>query len=241
MRGIAYRQCLLEKTENTRWRCCCQEFCIRQWHSLAGHNSRCFAKGPEGLLVHPGLYLWFAALSGVHGLHRAERSFDTWTEWAFLFSSLLGRHVQRHCAARMVWARQAPAAIHPVGLWCRVSWWSRWRWVPSTVLQAGCILAKRGLMVFSQWFHTNSFQDPAWNIDRFRNCEVWPPERSDSFETSVLCWSFADQSFWRGKSGVAMSEVASTARVIASTRFREAHCYKLWVINCYYSCIPSLM
>ena len=29
-------------------------------------------------------------------------------------------------------------------------------------------------------------------------CKVWPPELGLQFSTSVLCWSFADESFWRG-------------------------------------------
>ena len=52
-------------------------------------------------------------------------------------------------------------------------------------------------------------------------CEAWPPEKGEAFNTCVLCWSFADQAFWRGKS-VAMSEVMVFARSIASSRFREA-------------------
>ena len=51
--------------------------------------------------------------------------------------------------------------------------------------------------------------------------EVWPPESGRAFDTSILSWSFADQSFWRG-SAIAMSEVVTFARSIASTRFREA-------------------
>jgi len=51
--------------------------------------------------------------------------------------------------------------------------------------------------------------------------EVWPPEFGRAFDTSILSWSFADQSFWRG-SAIAMSEVVTFARSIASTRFREA-------------------
>lgn len=34
-------------------------------------------------------------------------------------------------------------------------------------------------------------------------------------------WSFANESFWRGKH-VAMSEIIGTAKAIAVTRFREA-------------------
>ena len=59
-------------------------------------------------------------------------------------------------------------------------------------------------------------------LQKLSTNEVWPPERNDVFETSILCWSFADAAFWRGKDGLAMSEVATTARSIAASRFREA-------------------
>ena len=52
-------------------------------------------------------------------------------------------------------------------------------------------------------------------------CKVWPPELGLQFSTSVLCWSFADESFWRGRS-VGMSEIVSYAKSMAVTRFREA-------------------
>ena len=51
--------------------------------------------------------------------------------------------------------------------------------------------------------------------------EEWPPQLGVLFETSVLCWSFEEASFWRGKS-VAMAEVISYAKSMALTRFREA-------------------
>ena len=55
----------------------------------------------------------------------------------------------------------------------------------------------------------------------FASFEEWPPQLGVLFETSVLCWSFAESSFWRGKS-VSMAEVISYAKSMALTRFREA-------------------
>ena len=36
-----------------------------------------------------------------------------------------------------------------------------------------------------------------------------------------MCWSYKDESFWRGRS-VAMAEVISYAKSMALTRFKEA-------------------
>lgn len=52
--------------------------------------------------------------------------------------------------------------------------------------------------------------------------QVWPPVKGETFETSVLCWSFSGSAFWRGKEGISMAEVMGIARVIAASRFREA-------------------
>lgn len=68
----------------------------------------------------------------------------------------------------------------------------------------------------------------------FQSCHVqccvrqaWPPELGILFETSVLCWSFSDQSFWRG-TAISMSEVISYAKSMSLTRFREARLQFLW-------------
>ncbi|CAK9079166.1 unnamed protein product [Durusdinium trenchii] len=63
-------------------------------------------------------------------------------------------------------------------------------------------------------------QDDAEFLQQFCKIDVWPPEKSESFQTSVLSWSYSDHAFWRGPS-VAMSEVVNFARSIASSRFRE--------------------
>ena len=49
----------------------------------------------------------------------------------------------------------------------------------------------------------------------------WPPSLGEIFETSLLAWSFEEESFWRGKGGVAMAEVVSYAKSMALTRYRE--------------------
>lgn len=36
-----------------------------------------------------------------------------------------------------------------------------------------------------------------------------------------MAWSFEEESFWRGKGGVAMAEVVSYAKSMALTRYRE--------------------
>ncbi|CAK9079619.1 unnamed protein product, partial [Durusdinium trenchii] len=54
----------------------------------------------------------------------------------------------------------------------------------------------------------------------FCRIDVWPPQRGDNFETSILSWSFEDASFWRGNS-ISMAEVMTFVRSIASSRFRE--------------------
>ena len=59
------------------------------------------------------------------------------------------------------------------------------------------------------------------NVCALSCIEVWPPEKGSTFDTSVLCWSFQEASFWRGNS-VAMAEVVTLARSIAANRFREA-------------------
>ena len=63
----------------------------------------------------------------------------------------------------------------------------------------------------------------------FRACQCvlgwclqeWPPAPGVFFPTCVLCWSYADESFWRG-SAIAMAEVVSYSKNMAVTRFREA-------------------
>jgi hypothetical protein len=49
----------------------------------------------------------------------------------------------------------------------------------------------------------------------------WPPIPGNLFETRIMCWSYKDESFWRGRS-VAMAEVISYAKSMALTRFKEA-------------------
>eukprot|EP00435_Cladocopium_sp_Y103_P021182 s564_g5.t1 len=56
--------------------------------------------------------------------------------------------------------------------------------------------------------------------------DEWPPKAGASFDTSVLMWSFQNESFWRGKH-VAMSEIIGTARAISLTRFREGEMISL--------------
>ena len=62
---------------------------------------------------------------------------------------------------------------------------------------------------------TNLFSWSWWNS------EEWPPELGSYFSTSVLAWSFQEESFWRGRS-VGMAEIVSYAKSMALTRFKEA-------------------
>lgn len=51
--------------------------------------------------------------------------------------------------------------------------------------------------------------------------QEWPPVPGSTFDVSILAFSFANDSFWRGRH-VAMSEIVALARSMIVTRFREA-------------------
>ena len=53
------------------------------------------------------------------------------------------------------------------------------------------------------------------------SCQEWPPALGALFNTSIFCWSFECESFWRGES-VSMGEVVAYAKSMALTRFKEA-------------------
>ncbi|CAK9035455.1 unnamed protein product [Durusdinium trenchii] len=78
----------------------------------------------------------------------------------------------------------------------------------TTMLHQAGLLTANDVMEFKQQFLTLSDTE-------------WPPEFGEVFQTSLLAWSFDDSSFWRGKDGVAMSEVIGYAKSMALTRFRE--------------------
>ncbi|CAK9005910.1 Uncharacterized protein SCF082_LOCUS8794 [Durusdinium trenchii] len=83
---------------------------------------------------------------------------------------------------------------------------------PDRVIEESAALAARvGLL---------DAKDPDEFVREFCKVDAWPPEPGEAFWTSVTSWSFSDQSFWRGKA-IAMSEVMTFARSIASSRFRE--------------------
>ena len=61
--------------------------------------------------------------------------------------------------------------------------------------------------------------------------QEWPPIPGKLFETSIMCWSYQDESFWRGKS-ISMAEVISYAKSMALPRFKEVRppppCASAW-------------
>ena len=62
------------------------------------------------------------------------------------------------------------------------------------------------------------------DFEAFLSCKDsmdWPPTLGQLFSTSVLAWSYATESFWRGRS-VSMSEIVGYAKSMALTRYREA-------------------
>lgn len=50
--------------------------------------------------------------------------------------------------------------------------------------------------------------------------QEWPPKLGVLWSSSVLAWSFEDESFWRGRS-TSMAEVVGYAKSMSLTRFKE--------------------
>ena len=59
--------------------------------------------------------------------------------------------------------------------------------------------------------------------------QEWPPVPGKLVQTSILQWSMAPEAFWRGF--VPMSEVIGPARSIATSCFREAGWYMIWLYS----------